>query len=316
MIGVVKALAIILVALVAAFPAITTWADGSEQLGPPSVPITEGSGVIAAGVGLWGGVGIMGSGDITFTVPQGAEVQQVFLYWAGREGFPDSGQKPEIPPEQSTIQVNGENVTGSKIGEVFLIGPDDIVVAYRADITEMDLVARGDNALTIAGEPFVNFINSGAGVIVIVDDGDGAATVSVVDGVDSAYASADPPGQKATVPQTFNFEPQDAARTAELTLLVTEVRERATGPEQRFRKSNIVVDVGGNITRFPNVLQSHNGAAWDTHTLTIEIPADASSLTVHVDPNSAAPAPSGFSGSAPAALQWIAAALVVPGSNE
>lgn len=48
-------------------------ADGTETLGPPSIPIAAGSGTVAAGVGLNG----VAAGTINVSVP-GAPVQALF----------------------------------------------------------------------------------------------------------------------------------------------------------------------------------------------------------------------------------------------
>ena len=54
-------------------------ADGTETLGPPSIAIAEGSGVIVAGVGLEA----VQTGTINLDVPAGSTVKQVLLYWEG-----------------------------------------------------------------------------------------------------------------------------------------------------------------------------------------------------------------------------------------
>jgi hypothetical protein len=291
----------------------------SEQLGPPSIPIEEGNNVITAGVGLYGDrdslppgePGVLQPGDIVFDVPQQATIQQVLLYWAGREGDPDRDDAPQSPPDQSTIQVNNADVTGQKIAEVLLEGPNDIIVAYRTDITDMGLVSQGDNTLNISGDPFVNFLHDGAGLVVITDDDDNQPHVELRDGVDAAFINASTPQQQVTVPQTFTFPAADFDRAANLTVFVSQVAERVPEGLDTFRTSNVVVDVGGSVLEFPNVLQSHDGLNWDTLTLPVTIPAGVDSLTVHIDSGSVAPIPPDFSSSGPAAFQWIAAILAV-----
>jgi hypothetical protein len=284
----------------------------NEELAPATVPIAQGSGVIAAGTGLWGGTGILAPGDVEVTVPKDADIQQVLLYWAGRDGDPNSTADPQEPPDQSTINVNGTDVTGNKIASAFLDGPDDIVVTYRADITSLDLVSQGQNTLTISGGPFASFIHSGAGVVVIVDDGAGSAQIEVRDGVDSAFVNASTPPQQVTVPQTFSFAPEDFDRVAEVTVFVAQVSERTDGDPNNFRRSKILAEVNGTLLEFPNVLHSHDGLVWDTYTLTLDIPAGVSSLTVWLESDAVAPIPVGYVSSAPSAFQWIAAILDLP----
>jgi hypothetical protein len=283
----------------------------SEELFPPSIPIEEGSNAITAGVGLFGGEGNLKSDVIEFSVPQGADIEQVILYWAGREGDPDSGDAPDSPSDESTIQVNDEDVTGDKFAEVFLEGPNDIVVAYRADITSLDLVSEGENDLEISGDPFVNFLHDGAGIVVITDGDDTERTIAIRDGVDSAFSGASASEQQVTVPQTFSFPSADSERTAELTLFVSQVAERVHEGQDTFRTNNVIVEIGDNEVEFPNQLQSNDGLNWDTLTLTGPIPAGVDSLTVRIDSGSDAPIASGFTDSAPAAFQWIAAILTV-----
>jgi hypothetical protein len=292
-------------------PASSSSALHNEELAPASVPTAEGARSIVAGVGLVGGTGVLAPGDVQFDVPRDAAVQQVLLYWVGREGFSDENLYPPEPPDQSTIKVNGADVTGRKIGRALLDGPDDIVVAYRADITALGLVAQGHNTLTISGAPFVNFINSGAGVIVMVDDGPDSIDIHLRDGVDSAYIDASTSEQKVTAPQTFTFEPQDYNRSAKLSLFVAEVSEMPNDDTGTFRESKIIIEIEGSVVEFPNVLQSHDGPLWDTYTTAVNIPAGVSSISVWLESDSRGRRPASYSTSAPAAFQWIAAILDV-----
>lgn len=50
-------------------------ADGTETLGPPSIPIADGTGIVAAGTGM-----VTQPGTINIDVPVGASVNQVLLY--------------------------------------------------------------------------------------------------------------------------------------------------------------------------------------------------------------------------------------------
>ena len=80
-------------------------ADGTETLGPPSIPIAAGTGVIAAGTGL---IDPTQPGTINITVPEGAVVTQVLLYWEGQMSTDVAGD--------GTIEVNGIPVSGAIIG--------------------------------------------------------------------------------------------------------------------------------------------------------------------------------------------------------
>ena len=98
-----------LVCLLALFIALlavpgTVQADGTETLGPPSIPIADGTGMIAAGTGL-----INQPGTIDITVPDGVTVEQVLLYWSG-------GAEGVNNPGDDTLTIAGNSVTGTLIG--------------------------------------------------------------------------------------------------------------------------------------------------------------------------------------------------------
>ena len=57
-------------------PLMVVFADGDETLGTPGIAISEGSGVVAAGVGLK----FSQPGSINIEIPAGASVEQVLLY--------------------------------------------------------------------------------------------------------------------------------------------------------------------------------------------------------------------------------------------
>ena len=112
-------------------------ADGTETLGPPSISISQGTDVVAAGVGL----AESQPGDIVITVPAGAAVTQVLLYW---EGF----MATDVPGDD-TITVNGNSVTGTLIGGQAFFFSGAYSSAFRADITSLGLVGPGTNTLTV-----------------------------------------------------------------------------------------------------------------------------------------------------------------------
>ncbi len=136
-------------------------ADGNDELGPPSITIESGTGLIVAGAGLDSQPGI-----INLTVPTGATVAQVLLYWEGQTRL-SSGALGD-----DTIVINAMEVTGTLIGEV---ERDDQSKSwtYRADITGLGLITPGPNVLSVGGLAFDAFDN-GAGILAIIDDGSGA----------------------------------------------------------------------------------------------------------------------------------------------
>ena len=88
-----------LVGVTALVTASSALVDGTEMLGPPSIAINaNATRSIAAGVGM---TGFMNTPNwFSVTVPAGATVQQVLLYWGGHytEG---------IGAPDNTISVNG-----------------------------------------------------------------------------------------------------------------------------------------------------------------------------------------------------------------
>ena len=119
-------------------PAATAWADGTETLGPPSIPIASGTGLAVAGVGLEDSQ----PRNINVAVPAGASVEQVILYWGG-----DNGSVSDLTPTD-TIQVGGNAVTGAFIGGNTNYSPGFNTVSYRADITGLGLVQSGANSFS------------------------------------------------------------------------------------------------------------------------------------------------------------------------
>lgn len=263
-------------------------ANGTETLGTPSIPIEEGSGTVAAGVGL-----STGSGTIGVTVP--GTPQQALLYW-------EVQSKNPLPAPTDTITVNGGSVAGDLIG-----GPTDFfsgldTAVYRADITSM--VGAGANSLAIVAP--ANRINNGAGVFVIYDDGTSTAEIDIRDGDDVAWAGAPDVLRRETVPQTFTFAAETADRTAELTLFVASVSDD-TPNTLPIRPTAIDISSGVVTVTYDNALQSADGTYWDTYVTPVAIPAGASSLTVQV--KSADNLGTGYN---PASLVWIGAGLSVP----
>jgi hypothetical protein len=274
------------------------FADGTETLGDPSIPIADGSDAIVAGVGMQTAVDAPRSFDVT--VPAGATVEQVLAYWQGQI---TSGFGPDRPDD--AVSVNGNAVTGSAVG--FPTNPylGELFYTYRADITALDLVDAGTNTLTVSDMNYVSQLypessgNKGFGVLVVYDDGSSSTLAGVKDGQDYAYAGFGPP-HDTTVPQTINFAATTSDRAATLGLLVGDTLDHNEVPPVgsviagRFNT--------GQTFSIVNQLQSRQGAEFDAENLPVTVPAGATSLTVQILSEG---------GDRPASLVWIAASLSV-----
>lgn len=291
-----------------AIPTFTVLAEGTETLGPPEITISPGSGHVAAGTGL-----INQPGTIDITVPAGANVEQVLLYW---EGHGNCGIMPQPCELGKDLTINGNQITGTLIGGptfFYTLPPNMFSLSYRADITGLGIVNAGPNTLTISGVSFdassptwgddPGFAN-GASVVVIYDDGT-FADVDIRDGNDNAYFAFDPP-LDTTVPQTFEFAAEGADRVADLTLLVGSVESPEFAPPGP-RATRVVVTSGGITSYVDNALISSDGETWDTLTINPTIPAGATSLTVQILSEDALDI-----GALPASLSWVNATLSVP----
>lgn len=261
-----------------------TTKDGTEVLGPPSIPIASGTGFAAGGVGM---VGVT-SGQLTVEVPDGAQVAQAILYWAG-------GTDAEEGDDE--ISLDGTLIAGELIGGPVRFYHAVEFSAYRADITDLGLVAPGVNTFTVADFDFPEAQedeNNGASILVIYDDGTEAA-ITLRDGLDMAYFGFEPT-LDATVPQVFAVEPEEEARTAELVILAASVGEN--------RPTTIQVTTSGGVQVFENVLGSTDGAAWDSLILPIDVPAGADEISVQIV-STPSTDPRG------ASLGWVAAGIAL-----
>jgi uncharacterized repeat protein (TIGR01451 family) len=288
------ALLVLISALLFVIPTGEALADGNETLGPPSIPIASGTGIVAAGTGL-----ITPPGTINLNVPLGASIKQALLYW---EQLTEEGLG--IPSD--TIEVDGVSITGTLIG---ISGSSDRLV-YRADIT--GLVNPGPNSFEVVGLASPPTINDGAGILVIIDDGSGASQIELRDGSDFAWAPAPSP-LDTTVPQTFIFDPAPIERVATLDMFFASVSGSASGGG--FRPSAIEITIDGSTSVFDNILDSNDGDEWDTVNLDIPIPAGATSLTVQalsVDNDPPDTGPGGQPEGGEASFTWITAGLAVP----
>ncbi|MFN0159265.1 MAG: SdrD B-like domain-containing protein [Bacteroidota bacterium] len=273
-------------------------ADGTETLGATSV--ATGSGFVAAGVGLTQGQ----PGIININVPVGATVKQVLLYWEG-QNFSAAGDE--------TIEVNATEVTGTLIGGPTLFFLTNGVTptystTFRADITAMNVVNPGANAISVGGLVYDRAAN-GAGIYVVYDDGTGA-TIQLRDGNDCIYKFFASPLDVSDA-QTYTFAASSSARVATLSMFSSSVEGTvSTGGTQR--PNRVRITVGAVVTDYDNVLNSNDGEEWDTFTMSINIPAGETSVTVESisgpdgdeDPNTEIPRPASFT--------WIASSLSVP----
>jgi uncharacterized repeat protein (TIGR01451 family) len=229
-------------------------ADGTETLGPPSIPIASGTGIAANGVGLED----TQPGIITLTVPSGVTVTQVLLYWSG-------GGLSINEAEDDTVQVNGINVTGIQIGGPTYFfqrgGVRYYFTTYRADITNLGVVSPGTtNNISVGGVDFGADENNGAGILAIYDDGATPAIIDLRDGTDVAFINF--PGTRgSTVAQTFTFAPAPITRTVKIPMFFGSI---ARNGDVADRPSSISLTIGSEVYLFSDRLNSKDGPEWDT----------------------------------------------------
>ncbi|HRX85526.1 MAG TPA: hypothetical protein P5572_10960 [Phycisphaerae bacterium] len=132
------------------------------------------------------------------------------------------------------LTVNGIAVHGDLIGGPTYYSSSRQGMAYRADITTLNLVHPGVNVLSVAGVDF-SAKSDGIGVVVLYDDGVSDAQIMLRDGHDLANLWLAPP-LNTTVAQTIHFAPTAYARSGQVKLFVgnvgpgqpTEVQKRIT----------------------------------------------------------------------------------------
>ena len=280
-------------------PAHMAVADGTETLGPPSIAVASGTGILTAGTGMVGD----GEGTIHINVPAIAIVEQVLLYWEGQMRC----ETGDLCLGDDSLEVNGQPVQGALIG-----GPTDLMFTsandydvvsstYRADITGLGLVAPGVNTLNISEMDFT-YASNGAGVLVIYSNGVIESDIVVFDGNDFAYWKRTSP-LDTTAPQTFAFSPAEIDRVAHLNMFFSSVS--TSGAE--FRPSAIEVTIDGSTAVYDNLLNSLDGDEWDTLALFgIQVPAGVSEMTVQAFSEDRVPL-----GNNPASFNWIAAGLSI-----
>jgi hypothetical protein len=293
-------------------------ADGTETLGPlKGITLASGTGVVAAGVGL---ADPAFPKIIVLNVPEKAQIRQVLFYWEGQTTFGGELDVHFTINEKDVYAWDPRDASdgGNRIGKPIhfytdtkdTLNPDDDVsyytVAFRVDITTLDVVHSGNSTLKIGMLDSFGHITSGAGVLVIyADPSESESEISVRDGIDPAYYDFPEP-RKSTVPQTFTFEPSEDLREARLSLLFASV-SGAWSPGDPIRPTSIEVTTGGKTRKFSDSIGSLDGPEWDSANLTIRIPPGATSLTVQAFSRDDV-----GSGIPPASLIWIAVALTLP----
>ncbi|MCB0311504.1 MAG: hypothetical protein KDD42_09725, partial [Bdellovibrionales bacterium] len=290
--GTVKAFAFLSLFLLLPNP---LYADGTEVLGAPSISLQSGSSILAAGTGM-----VHQPGEINLALPTTAEVKQVLLYWEGNFS---------TAPGDNTIEIRRAGGSFSEVHGILIGGPypELDVAAYRADITDLNLVQPGENSLELQGMDFGD-INNGAGVFVIIDDGSGIGALELRDGEDNAYIHAPLPELKVTTPLSFSFGSAPVDRVADLRFFFGEVQGEHSGGGQR--PTSIEVTIGDNLKIYSDLLGSHDGEEWDTLVLSEVIPAGVTTLKVQAfsrDDND--------SGRTPASMQWNLLSFFLPNKN-
>jgi len=296
-------------ALAAGALILPAFADGTETLGTPTIGIADGTNAILAGIGFAGGQ----PDTVNVNVPAGVTILQVIAYW---EGFALSALEQGAT---DTIQMNAINVTGDRIG-----GPSEFIVpqsywtsTYRADITHLNLVSNGANAISVSGLDF-GFINNGLGLVVIVDDPAAESAVGLLDGNDAAFINFASPFD-TTTEVSFSFPASTDPRNAELGYLVGSVSSvSSAGPDRPTiieigfdgaAASVFGIDLFGlNAGTPPGGTHTYDGD-WDVLTHPISVPAGATSVELQLLSADSGIGP--FAGELPASLVWVASTFTL-----
>jgi hypothetical protein len=270
-----------LIATVCCLTAPVTLADGNETLGPPSIDIADGTEIVAAGTGLF-----EQPGSIELTIPTGAEIRQVLLYWQGRGGAGDD-----------TVRLNmTEEVTGVLIGNNIAFQGNSW--AYRQDITDLDLIGVGNNTVMIDQMNF-SAKNDGATILVILDEGSGGQSIEIRDGMDFAYFAAPTPETMVTNLETFTFPDTMVDRPGRIWVFLGD------GTENRPDEFELTIGDAEPLV-LSNEARGRDGEEWDTVPIDFMIPSGTTSVGIQL-----------FSrgGGNPDSLSWVAAVFEQPCSG-
>lgn len=267
------------------FPA-TVWADGSEELGPPTLPVqSKATGLVLSGVTPCD----CGKGDMQITVPENVTVTQVLLYWYV------ALQNNNSP--RNDITIDEETVMGTTIGGPTIFWDNVYFTAFRSDVTSLGWITPGANHLTV-DLPFTpaETIEEAVGIVVLYDDGQTREQIYLRDGLDLAFFRFAAPLDRTT-PQSFTFAPAPHARTAHLYLWL--------GSLEAERPYRVEIDVGAEHREEVRTACLICGRWWEPAIITQTIPANVSNLTVQLF-SQEQDNPLG------ASLEWMGASLVIP----
>jgi hypothetical protein len=258
-----------------AFGAQATTLSVALDVSGQGLSITEGA------VGLEG----IGSGSRNLSVNIGGSVQAALLYWAGRDRpCPENPAGtcviPSQPYKDQILNFDGNTITGTIIGTegqpVSAGGPINNI-GYLANVTNI-VQAKGTGLQTFSiadGDLGSNLFRlNGATLLVIYTNLADAAMCRLIvfDGLDFAYGDDPTPGAtRVTVPITFNHGSRPEARQGQLII--------ASGDAEPGRPDRI--DISNNPS-LVNTLDGSDGHAWDTDTITINIPGGVGSTTVQL----------------------------------
>jgi hypothetical protein len=267
-------------------------AAGHDQLSDIDIPLADGTGIVAAGVGLRGNPGDVQPGTINIDVP--GEVMQVLVYWEGQMA---------TAVGDGEINVGGYTVTGALIGGATEFFGGAWSSVYRADITALGLIGSGANSVDVSGMDYNRGCddcrNNGVGMLVVYDDGGDLVDITIKDGLDLAYYMFDPP-LDTTVPQTFTFAAADEDRVADLVMFAASVAPN--------RPNVVVVTIDGSEQRFVDPFYNADGPDFDSAEVPVAVPAGATSLTVQALSEAD---PSSELDGLPASLAWMVAGLAI-----
>jgi hypothetical protein len=290
-----RRIAVVVLTVLALFvmSAVPALANGSDELGPPTgITIASGTGIAVGGTGL-----ASGSGTITFSVPSGATVEQVILYWEGQYTEGNSDDTAVVDGTEYEGDLVGTSYFGQFIGSGYADVWSD---TYRLDITDLKLWGTF-NSVNVSGIVF-DYDTDGAGILAIYSDGPTPSTIDVRDGNDGAFYGYTGDRQ-VTVPQTFTFPAWTETRTADLALFVSSANNQ--WDDDTYRPN--VTTITGDVTEtFDNLFSDSDGDHWDSVLLHITVPAGATTMTVQVNSEDDG------SGFLPSSLFWIGAGLMVP----
>jgi hypothetical protein len=289
------------VAVALAVPA-AAHADGTETLGPPGVAIADRTDTAFAGTGTQEFLNLPTT--LSVSVPAGATVKQVLVYWAGEDTWPGHG-----PDEyDDTISLAGAPVTGTLIGGPSTPFLRERFYTFRADVTARNLVGPGSNSIAVSDMNFQTELfgptgNKGVGLVVIYDDGSASTVAGLKDGQDYAWGGFPAP-YNTTTPQTFSFASDTTTRQGSLGILAAEVRDHDLPSGVQGNVITGQFDTGQTFL-LVNDLQSLQGLEFDARNFPVTIPAGARSLTVQLLSEG---------GERPASMLWLAGALTVDDS--